>query len=224
MPKDASQLRHMPLVPVTRAQILALAPQAAGNALAAFDDADAVLAAGGINTSAARLVQFMAQVLHETQGLAHLSESMDYSAARMTAVWPARFPTQASAAAFAHKPQALADKVYGGRMGNTGPHDGSLFIGRGLLQITGRGMYESVGAALGIPLAVQPEFADDPRWSLKIAAHIWTTKGCNAMADGGDAAAVAKAINGGLTDLGSRMAWLAKTRKTWPAPRKKPAA
>ena len=204
-----------PPLAVTTAQLRALAPAAAAGALAAFSEADAVLAACGINAAPLRLAHFMAQVLHETQGLAHLSESMDYSAARLTAVWPGRFPTLEAARPFAHKPQALADKVYGGRMGNRDAHDGSQFIGRGLLQITGRSMYESVGAALGVPLSKQPELAADPRWSLKIAAHIWTAKGCNAMADAGDAAAVTKAINGGLTGLGSRMAWLAKTTAIW---------
>lgn len=80
----------------------------------------------------------MAQVLHETGGLTVLVENMNYRAERIVQVWPSRFRTIEEATPYAHNPEKLANKVYGGRMGNTHPGDGWRFIGRGLLQITGR--------------------------------------------------------------------------------------
>ncbi|MCY1745057.1 hypothetical protein [Ensifer sp. SL37] len=59
-----------------------------------------------------------------------VTENLYYSAERLTQVWPSRFPTIASAKPFARNPRKLANKVYGGRMGNTAPDDaGSIAAG-----------------------------------------------------------------------------------------------
>src|SRR6478609_3142353 len=99
---------------VTQKQLLRLAPNARNSYLEAFQDADAILQPFGINDTALRVCHFMAQVLHETGGLTVLRESMNYSAKRMTVVWPERFPNEKAAAPFAHKPRELANKVYNG--------------------------------------------------------------------------------------------------------------
>ncbi|AWV18825.1 hypothetical protein A3862_27485 [Methylobacterium sp. XJLW] len=77
---------------------------------------------------------------HETGGaMAPRIENLNYtSAARIRAVWPSRFASEAAAAPYVRNPQALANKVYGGRMGNTQPNDGWDFRGMGLVQSTGR--------------------------------------------------------------------------------------
>ncbi|WP_245281592.1 hypothetical protein [Ensifer sp. ZNC0028] len=76
-----------------------------------------------------------------------VTENLSYSAERLTQVWPTRFATIASAKPFARNPCKLANKVYGGRMGNTAPDDGWLYRGRGLPQITGKQNYEKFGIA-----------------------------------------------------------------------------
>ncbi|WP_147049131.1 hypothetical protein, partial [Methylobacterium gnaphalii] len=68
-----------------------------------------------------------------------VSENLNYStAARIRQVWPSRFPNDASAQPYVRNPQALANKIYGGRLGNKLPNDGWDFRGMGDVQATGR--------------------------------------------------------------------------------------
>lgn len=101
----------------------------------------------GINTNY-KLRHFLAQCAAETGGLVTLNkvESMRYtSASRIVAVWPKRFsywdPTKSNPYSYVDNPEKLANKVYGGRMGNIEEGDGYKFIGRGILQLTGRENY-----------------------------------------------------------------------------------
>ncbi|OKP79756.1 hypothetical protein BTE77_06610 [Ensifer adhaerens] len=97
------------------------------------------------------LAAILAEAHHETGGaMQPVSENLNYSAKRLTEVWPGRFPTLAAAAPYANNPQKLANKVYGGRLGNVDPGDGWLYRGRGLAQITGRENYARFGLA-GVP-------------------------------------------------------------------------
>ncbi len=203
------------VVKITAAQLVALAPNARQNYKDAFAQADTVLADYGINKNALRLSHFMAQVLHEVGGLTILIENMNYRAARITQVWRSRFPTVASAEPFAHNPEKLANNVYGGRMGNTQPGDGFRFIGRGLIQLTGRESYQKFGDRLGVNLTANPDLAFSAEWALKIAAEEWKASGCNALADADDLRGVTRAINGGLIGLDSRRNWLEKTKRIW---------
>ncbi len=94
------------------------------------------------------LAYMLATVFHETGGtMQPVTENLNYSAARLTEVWPSRFPTIASAKPFARNPRKLANKVYGSRMGNSAPDDGWLYRGRGLPQITGKENYDKFGLA-----------------------------------------------------------------------------
>ena len=99
---------------------------------------------------------------HETGGkFQPVTENLNYSAKRLTQVWPSRFPTISSARPFEKNPQKLANAVYGGRLGNTASNDGWLFRGRGLAQITGRENYRKFGIenapeeANTLPIAVR---------------------------------------------------------------------
>lgn len=94
------------------------------------------------------LASMFAEAYHETGGrMQPVIENLNYSAKRMTQVWPKRFPTIASAQPYASNPRALANNVYGGRLGNTGPDDGWRYRGRGLAQITGKENYAKFGLA-----------------------------------------------------------------------------
>ena len=160
-------------------------------------------------TTPNRLAHFFGQMSEESAGGSNLTENLNYSASRMVEVWPRRF-NLATAAAYAGRPQALANKVYNGRMGNrTGSDDGWNFRGRGLKQITGRDMYEKYG------IASNPDKACDPKFALILAAKIWRDKRCNDAADRDSARDVTLKINGGTTNLANRVAWTNKWKRVF---------
>lgn len=107
-----------------------------------------------------KLAYILATAHHETGAqFGPRVENLNYtSASRIRAVWPTRF-TLASAIDYVRQPQKLANKVYGGRLGNNRPNDGWLFRGRGPGQLTGRENYERMGRLLGVDLVGDPELA-----------------------------------------------------------------
>jgi putative chitinase len=210
-------------VTVTLDQILHLAPNARSSYREAFQNGQPLLDQFSISDNPLRLAHFMAQVLHESDGLANQIESLNYSAERLPKVWPSRFkPTgPLDPADFAHNQQKLGNEVYGGRMGNTGPNDGFTYRGRGLLQLTGKDSYREATATLRAQSPDAPDFVDVPdavfsaQWCLAVAVAEWASKGCNALADEDDIRKVTKAINGGLIGLSDRMEWLRLTKAVW---------
>jgi putative chitinase len=120
---------------------------------------EAVLDAGA-HLPVTHLAYALATAHHETGArFEPVIEAMSYSAQRMTEVWPRRFPDLESATAYARNPEALANRVYGGRLGNTRQGDGWRYRGRGLVQITGRANYRKVGRLIGVDLEADPDLA-----------------------------------------------------------------
>ena len=210
-------------VAVTLEQIRRLAPNARSSYREAFQNGQPFLDRAGISATPLRTAHFMAQVLHESGGLAVQIESLNYSAPRLPKVWPTRFkPTgPLDPAEFAHNQQKLGNEVYGGRMGNIGANDGFTYRGRGLLQLTGRDSYQKATATLRAQHPAAPDFVLVPdevfsaQWCLAVAAAEWAAKGCNGHADQDDIRRVTRAINGGLIGLSDRMEWLRLTRRVW---------
>jgi putative chitinase len=204
-------------------QIQLLAPNARSSYREAFRNGQSLLDQCGIAATALRVAHFMAQVLHESGGLAIQIESLNYSAERLPKVWPSRFqPTgPLDPAAFAHNQEKLGNEVYGGRMGNTDPTDGFAYRGRGLLQLTGKDSYQEATTTLRAQDPAAPDFVASPdevfsaQWSLAVAAAEWSSKGCNALADQDDIRKVTRAINGGLIGLSDRTEWLRLTKAVW---------
>ncbi|WP_395747557.1 glycoside hydrolase family 19 protein [Prosthecobacter sp.] len=205
------------MISITNDQLKILAPNAKSVYQQAFAAADAVLAPYGINDTKLRLRHFMAQVLHESGGLTILIESMNYSAERMMVVWPSRFPTLKSAQPYAHNPEKLANHVYASRMGNgnEASGDGWRFIGRGLMQVTGREDYGKYGALVKADLIGNPDLASSAGVTLKIAAEEWKAKGCNQWADADNITKITQLINGGQTGIAERREWYKKTMAVW---------
>jgi putative chitinase len=158
-----------------------------------------------------RLAHWLAQFGHESAGFTKFVESLNYTAARLCAVWPKRFPSLAAAQPYANNPESLANKVYGGRLGNDQPGDGWRFIGRGP-QLTGRANYEATARRTGLPLVEHPEMAALPEHFVNIACDFWANTGCNDLADKDDLRGVTLKINGGYTGIAERAKLLARAK------------
>lgn len=161
-----------------------------------------VVKAKSFSQGDAEIDDFLGQVLHESDGLTQFSENLSYSAERLCAVWPGRFPTLADARPYARNPEALANKVYGGRMGNIYLGDGWKFRGRGPIQLTGRENYAFVGDLVGQDLTSIPELMEQPRYALEATIAWWENKIPDSML--GDTERVSRRVNGGLIGLADR--------------------
>lgn len=149
---------------------------------------------------AAEIPVFLGQILHESAMLTRIEENLNYSTAeRICAVWPSRFRTVADAAPYVRNSPGLANKVYGGRMGNMQPNDGWRYRGRGLIQITGRANYAALGAALGLALLDDPDMLLQPAIALRASVAWWEGN----VPDLGlaDARRTRRAVNGGTVGL-----------------------
>jgi putative chitinase len=148
------------------------------------------------------LRDFLGQVLHESVMLERLEENLNYSAERLTKVWPGRFPTIASAVPFQRNPEALANKVYGGRLGNTAPGDGWRYRGRGLIQVTGRDNYLLVEKLSGLRVVSNPDLLKQPLPALQASIAWWERRVPDRAL--GDVERVTLAVNGGTNGLDER--------------------
>ena len=161
-------------------------------------------------TTPIRQASFVGQCAHESTNFTKLEEGLNYTPERLMQIWPSRFPDMATAMKYAHQPQLLANKVYAGRLGNTQENDGFAFHGRGLIQLTGRELYDNCGKAIGVDLINKPQLLVEPNYAALSAGWFWNKKGLNALADSGDYETMTKRINGGLIGLDDRKAKIAK--------------
>lgn len=177
----------------------------------------------GIDTPT-RIAAFLAQTAHESGRFTVVEENLTYTTpARLIAVWPSRFRLAVSAGEekaerfldgkrnpkfYVRNPEALAEFVYGGRIGNgpEGSGDGWRYIGRGHIQITGRATYRAYSQASGNNVEVVPDMLTYPRLAADSAGWYWQDRRCNELADARDWQGLTRRINGGLNGLEDRLA------------------
>ncbi|MEX2631495.1 MAG: glycoside hydrolase family 19 protein [Tistlia sp.] len=112
--------------------------------------------------------------------------------------------------------------AYEGRrdLGNREPGDGRRFKGRGLIQLTGRANYRAFGEAVGQDLLSEAgarRLAVEPALAVAAAIWFWTRHALNELADRDDLAAVTRRVNGGLTGLADRAAYLRRAKLLLPS-------
>jgi putative chitinase len=153
---------------------------------------------------------FIGQCSHESGNFKTLQENLNYSAEGLMKTWPSRFPTKEVADQYARQPAKIAGKVYNGRLGNTSEEEASKFLGRGLIQLTGKENYEHCGSSLGVDLLSNPDWLLNPKYAALSAGWFWNKKGLNSLADASEIETMTKRINGGLIGLDDRKAKIAK--------------
>lgn len=136
-------------------------------------------------TTPARIAAFLAQVGHESGRLRHVRE-----------LWG---PTP-------------AQQRYEGRgdLGNVVPGDGLRYLGRGLIQITGRYNYGLVADGLDIDCLNRPELLEEPMNAALSAGWYWNRHHLNDQADLGRFDEITRRINGGQNGRADRVALHAK--------------
>jgi putative chitinase len=160
-----------------------------------------------------QMAHFLANIDHETGGFKADTENLNYTAEALARTWPKRFSDKDKtpnvlAGKLAGQPQAIANYVYGERMGNgkEDSGDGWRFRGRGALQLTGRENYRLFSEFLK-----DPEIMETPDLVAKV--YFWESalfffiknklwqkmKGATPA----DVKLVRKAVNGGTIGLES---------------------
>lgn len=154
-----------------------------------------------------RVAAFLAQTIHESAGFTALKENLNYQAKSLMRVWPRLFPNEQIANKYAHNQPAIANRAYGGRMGN-GPEDsgdGWKFCGRGLIQLTGRNNYQAFADSLEIDIEEVPEYLSTFEGAVQSACWFWETNNLNQWADKNDMLTLTKRINGGTLGIEDRI-------------------
>ena len=160
-------------------------------------------------TNSFRLTHFLAQVAHESGNFRFVRENLNYSTEGLLKVFPKYFDRN-TAPLYARRPQAIANMVYNGRMGNTlKSNDGWNFRGAGFLQLTGRTNFKAFSDFIG-----DPKIMDDPslvatKYPLTSAAWFFDKRGLwNICDEGVDLATIRKVtrvVNGGFNGISDRV-------------------
>ena len=167
-------------------------------------------------TTALRLSHFLAQAGHESGGFRVTQENLNYSAKGLVGIFKKYFKRpdgtidEPKAAAYAKKPEKIANLVYGGRMGNgaEASGDGYKFRGRGYIQLTGKDNYTAFGKSIGVDMSVNPDSVASTH-ALTSAAWFWSKNKLNEIADTGATdevvTKITKRVNGGTIGLADRI-------------------
>lgn len=155
-----------------------------------------------------RAAGFLAQCGHESNGFTVLKENLNYSAEGLVKTFKKYFPTLESAKSYARNPEKIANKVYGGRMGNglANTGDGYKFRGRGAIQLTGRDNYTKYANAVGMSIDEAVADLETLDGAIESACWYWATNNINQICDRDDIVLMTKRINGGTIGLQERRA------------------
>ena len=160
--------------------------------------------------STLRLAHFLAQTGHESGGFKFKSENLNYSAEILRKVFPKYFPDIVVAKQYERKPEAIASRVYGGRMGNgnEASKEGFKYKGRGYIQLTGKDNYKAFDATVEDDILASPDLVAT-KYPLLSAAWFWNSRKLNSIADQGATdevvTKITKLVNGGTIGLADRI-------------------
>jgi len=162
----------------------------------------------GMDTSL-ELAHFLAQCAHESGNFKVVTENLNYSADGLKKIFPKYFPGNLNES-YARKPEAIASRVYGGRMGNgdEASKEGFKFRGRGFIQLTGKANYAEFDKFVEDDIVNNPDLVAT-KYPLLSAAWFFHKNNLNAIsakgADDATVTAVTKRVNGGTIGLPDRI-------------------
>jgi len=158
-------------------------------------------------TTIPRVAMFMAQCGHESGNFTALKENLNYQAHALSSIWPKRFPP-GIAEQYAHNQEKIANRAYCDRIGNGSEEsgDGWTFHGRGLVQLTGRSLYEAFAREINKGLEETVQYCETFDGAIESACFFWEHHGLNAISDAGDIVHATKVINGGTLGIDDRTA------------------
>jgi putative chitinase len=153
-----------------------------------------------------RVAAFLAQCAHESGNFKFLKENLNYRAESLTKTFAKYFPDLATAKQYEKQPEKIANRVYANRMGNgdEASGDGFRYLGRGLIQLTGKNNYTLFAAAIDTPLDQIPEYLQTFEGAIQSACWFWEQNSLNQWADKKDILTLTKRINGGTIGLADR--------------------
>ena len=160
-------------------------------------------------TSSLRLAHFLAQCGHESGGFRAVSENLNYSAKGLLGIFRKYFTNVNVAMQYERKPEKIANRVYGGRMGNgaEASGEGYKFRGRGYIQLTGKENYKAFDQTVGEDIIANPDLVAT-KYPLASAAFFFKRNNLWAICDRGSSpdvvTAVTKRVNGGTIGLADR--------------------
>jgi len=159
-----------------------------------------------MTNSAQRLAAFLAQMAHESGGFNAIKENLNYSAKGLMTTFKKYFPTEELAKQYERKPEKIANRVYGNRMGNgdESSGDGYKFCGRGLIQLTGKQNYSRFAKDLGISIDETVAYMETTSGAVSSAGWFWDNNNLNQYCDKNDFVTLTKRINGGTIGLADR--------------------
>jgi putative chitinase len=157
-----------------------------------------------------RIAAFVAQCAHESGNFMVLKENLNYRPATLRKIWPKHFPTDAIANDYASrldKQRHIANRAYANRMGNgdEASGDGHKFLGRGLIQLTGRNNHQAFADSVEMDINDVPEYLATFQGASQSACWFWETNGLNKWADTGNIKELTRRINGGAIGLEDRI-------------------
>ena len=154
-----------------------------------------------------RVAAWLAQTAHESGYFRFLKENLNYRAASLQKVFKKYFPTEEMAKAYEKQPEKIANRVYANRMGNgdEASGDGFRYLGRGLIQLTGKNNYTFFAASIDTPLEEVPEYLQTFEGAVQSACWFWEQNNLNRFADSGDIVTLSKRINGGTIGMEDRL-------------------
>lgn len=163
-----------------------------------------------------RLAHFLAQCAHESMNFKAVTENLNYSADGLKKIFPKYFPGALNES-YARKPEKIANRVYGSRMGN-GPEssgEGWRYRGRGYIQLSGKSNYAEFDKFVDDDIVNNPDLVAT-KYPLVSAAFffnrnkLWTV--CEQGSTDAVVTSVTRRVNGGTNGLQDRLKYF---RKYW---------